>query len=182
LRVRAAAGIGLEQTVGETVPVGHSLAGRVAQTRVPAFSRDAASDPLVTRESIRRSGLRGYYGTPMMLGDELIGVATMGSRSTAEFSEDDRLLFRTMSHRAAAVIAQARLDAELARRNTELASALEYRDLILGVLSHDLHNPLGVILMSADALRRGAALWCPREDRRLVRFRARNTGDLEPGD
>src|SRR5438067_4472685 len=102
LRVHAAAGIGLESTVGETVPVGHSLAGRVAKTRAPASSRDAASDPLVTRESIRRSGLRGYYGAPMMLGDELIGVATMGSRSTGEFSEDDPLLFRTMPHRAAA--------------------------------------------------------------------------------
>src|SRR3977135_4480768 len=54
LRVRAAAGIGLEQTVGETVPVGHSLAGRVAQRRAPVSSRDAARDPLVTRESIRR--------------------------------------------------------------------------------------------------------------------------------
>jgi signal transduction histidine kinase len=112
----------------------------------------------VTRESIRRSGLRGYYGAPMMLGDELVGVATIGSRGAAEFSEEDRLLFRTMSGRAAALIAQARLDAELARRNEELAAALEYRDLMLGVLSHDLHNPLGVILMSADALRRGEPL------------------------
>src|SRR5207237_785022 len=50
LRVHAAVGLGLEKTVGEIVPVGHSLAGRVAQTRGPIASREAASDPMVTRD------------------------------------------------------------------------------------------------------------------------------------
>jgi signal transduction histidine kinase len=179
LRVRAAAGIGLEETVGETVSVGHSLAGRVAQTRTPASSRDVANDPLVTRESIRRSGLRAYYCAPMLLGDELIGVASIGSRSAAEFSEEDRLLFRTMSDRAAALIAQARLDAQLGRRNEELAAALEYRDRILGVLSHDLHNPLGVILLTADSLGRGEPLSGTQQRMvRRVAFNARRVDNM----
>jgi len=93
---------------------------------------------MVTRESIRRTGLRGYYGVPMMLGEELVGVATIGSRHAAEFSEEDRLLFRTMSGRAAALIAKARLNAELTQRNAELSAALDYRDRMLGILSHDL--------------------------------------------
>ncbi|TMA87759.1 MAG: GAF domain-containing protein [Deltaproteobacteria bacterium] len=152
LRVHAAVGLGLEKTVGEIVPVGHSLAGRVAQTRGPIASREAASDPMVTRESIRRAGLRGYYGVPMMLGEELVGVATIGSRHANEFSEEDRLLFRTMSGRAAALIAKARLNAELTRRNAELSAALDYRDRMLGILSHDLKNPLGVILASSYVL------------------------------
>src|SRR5439155_12061281 len=124
------------------VPVGASLAVQVALTRTPISIRDAATDPLVTRESIRRSGLRGYYGVPLLLGEDLIGVATIGSASTAEFSDEDRLLFRTMSSRAAALIAQAHLNAVLARRNAELANALESPNLILGLLSHDLRNPL----------------------------------------
>src|SRR6266446_236519 len=177
LRVRAAAGIGLENTIGEMVSLGHSLAGRVAETRAPVSSSDAANDPLVTRESIRRSGLRGYYGAPMMLGDELVGVATIGSRSAAEFSEEDRLLFRTMSGRAAALIAQARAEAEVARRNDELAAALEYRNMMLGVLSHDLHNPLAVILMSADALGRGEPL--SEMQQRAVRRVAANARRVE---
>src|SRR5207237_3152893 len=78
--------------------------------------------------------------------------------SSAEFSDEDCLLFRTMSARAAALIAQARLNAELAQRNAELANALEYRDRILGVLSHDLRNPLGVILMSSELLGRDGPL------------------------
>jgi signal transduction histidine kinase len=158
LRVHAAAGSGLENTIGEVVPLGESLAGRVAQTRAPVTSRDAAADPVVTRPSIKRSGLRGYYGVPLLLADELIGVATIGSRTAAEFSDEDRLLFRTMSGRAAAIIAKARLDAELARRNAELAAALEYRDRLLAVLSHDLRNPLSVVLTSAELLERDGPL------------------------
>src|SRR5438067_2159405 len=158
LRVHAAEGMGLEHTIGETVPVGASLAGQVALRRAPICSRDAATDPLVTRESIKRSRIRGCYGASLLIGEDLIGVATIGSASSAEFSDEDRLLFRTMSARAAALIAQARLDAELARRNAELAAALEYRDRLLGVLSHDLRNPLGVILLSAELLGRGESL------------------------
>ena len=96
--------------------------------------------------------MRGYYGVPMMLGEELVGVATIGSRHANEFSEEDRLLFRTMSGRAAALIAKARLNAELTRRNAELSAALDYRDRMLGILSHDLKNPLGVILASSYVL------------------------------
>src|SRR5947207_14352125 len=103
LRVHAAEGIGLEHTIGETVPVGASLAGQVALRRAPISSRDAATDPLVTRESIKRSRVRGYYGVPLLLGEDLIGVATIGSASSAEFSDEDCLLFRTMSARAAAL-------------------------------------------------------------------------------
>jgi len=112
--------------------------------------------PEQTLESIRRTGMRGYYGVPMMLGEELVGVATIGSRHAAEFSEEDRLLFRTMSGRAAALIAKARLNAELTRRNAELSAALDYRDRMLGVLSHDLKNPLGVILASSYVLEKAA--------------------------
>src|SRR3989440_9789238 len=41
LRVHAAEGIGLENTLGETVPVGASLAGQVALTRAPISRRGA---------------------------------------------------------------------------------------------------------------------------------------------
>ena len=50
LRVHAAVGLGLETTVGEIVPVGDSLAGRVAQTRAPVATRPSlASSPRIAR-------------------------------------------------------------------------------------------------------------------------------------
>src|SRR5690242_2727130 len=40
------------------------------------------------------------------------------------------------------------------REEAELRAALEFRDRMLGVLSHDLRNPLGVVLTSAELLQR----------------------------
>jgi signal transduction histidine kinase len=40
------------------------------------------------------------------------------------------------------------------REEAELRAALEFRDRMLGVLSHDLRNPLGVVLTSAGLLER----------------------------
>src|SRR5262249_57175937 len=58
-------------------------------------------------------------------GPDFRGVAVMGSRSSREFSQEDQFLFRTMVHRVAALIAQARLDGEVARRAAELEAVLE---------------------------------------------------------
>src|SRR5436305_1038400 len=52
------------------------------------------------------------------------GVAVWGSRSSREFSQEDQSLFRTMANRVAALIAQARLDAEVTRRAAELEAVL----------------------------------------------------------
>ena len=41
---------------------------------------------------------------------------------------------------------------ELARRNAELARSIERRDQILGVVAHDLRNPLNVILLASGLL------------------------------
>src|SRR5213076_465728 len=65
------------------------------------------------------------YGVPLTMGADVLGVAVMGSRSTHEFSQEDQFLFRTMVNRVAALIAQARLDAELQTRVAELEAVLE---------------------------------------------------------
>ncbi len=49
----------------------------------------------------------------------------MGSRSSREFSQEDQFLFRTMVNRVAALIAQARLDAEVTRHAAELEAVLD---------------------------------------------------------
>jgi PAS domain S-box-containing protein len=59
-----------------------------------------------------------------MMGADCLGVAVMGSRSSREFSQDDQLLFRTMVNRVAVLIAQARLDDQVARRAAELEAVL----------------------------------------------------------
>jgi len=90
-----------------------------------------------------QAGIKALYGAPLLDGGDLLGVATMGSLTAVDFTQEDRQLFRDMAQRAAILIEQRAL--------------AEERDVFLGVLSHDLRAPLNSILMGAAFLR-GEAL------------------------
>jgi signal transduction histidine kinase len=154
LRIRAAFGYPEPGPVGALVTPPH-FSARVEKLRAPLFISDACGDPEIKGSPTCAPGTRALYGVPLILGGELLGVAVMGSRSAYDFSQEDQFLFRTMVNRAASLIAQAGLDQKLRARTKKLADALEYRDRMLGVLSHDLRNPLGVITTSAALLQLG---------------------------
>ncbi len=161
LRVRAAVGIERELEEAFSVRVGEGFAGAIAAERRPRFLRSASTDPLVKSQALRAAGVRALYGVPLLHGDELIGVAHIGSRTAWEFTDDDRQLLRTMAQRVAAMIAQRQL--------------VEERQLILGILGHDLRTPLGSIVLSADALARRKKLGAveARAVERIARSAAR---------
>jgi signal transduction histidine kinase len=154
LRVRAAFGYPPPGPVGLLIEAEH-FSARVEAKRAPLFLTDACNDPEIGSSPTCAPGTRALYGVPLILGDDVLGVAVMGSRSAYEFSQEDQFLFRTMVNRAATLIAQARLDQQLHLHAQELREALDYRDRMLGVLSHDLRNPLSVITTSASLLQMG---------------------------
>lgn len=125
LRVRAAVGLEEELESGFTIPIGEGFAGTIAATREPLFLRHAASDPLVKSTAIRDKGVRALYGVPLSHGQQVLGVAHIGSRTAFEFSDEDKLLFRTMANRATAVIVQAQLVADRKRVDDERMQLLE---------------------------------------------------------
>jgi signal transduction histidine kinase len=145
LRVRAA--VGLEATVNErfslTPPAG--FAAHVAAARQPILIHDAATDPRVISRAIRAKGVRTLYGVPLMRGDKVVGVAHIGSLKAAEFSEEDKLLFRTMASRATSVVMKAQILADLRRAETaqrflseaskQFAQSLDY-EATLGKIAH----------------------------------------------
>lgn len=96
LRVRAAHGVDAARTQGTAIPIGEGFLGRVALERRPLATRDTGTP------------LQATYGIPLLRGEELVGVAWLGSLSAPEFSREDMLLFRTMAHRATAIIGQQR--------------------------------------------------------------------------
>ncbi|HSS37590.1 MAG TPA: ATP-binding protein, partial [Polyangia bacterium] len=108
-RVRAAVGLVAERDAGFSLAIGEGFAGTIAATREPLMLRDAASDPLVKSEFIRARQVRALYGVPLTEGEELIGVAHMGSLTAFGFGQADMLLFRAIAQRAAALITEMRL-------------------------------------------------------------------------
>ncbi|HLL54892.1 MAG TPA: ATP-binding protein [Myxococcaceae bacterium] len=111
LRMKAAVGLEEEVASGFTLRVGQGFAGRIAQERKPLMVRAASEDPLVVSPFLRAKKVRALYGVPLLHGPELVGVAHMGSLTAFDFSEEDKLIFRTTAHRATAFISQAQLAA-----------------------------------------------------------------------
>src|SRR3954470_8109378 len=124
MRVRAAFGYPGPGPVGVTIPA-EGVCARVERENAPILLRDASNDPAIAATPVCAPGTLALYAVPLTMGADFLGVAIMGSRSSHEFSQEDQFLFRTMVNRVAALIAQAKLDAEVAQRAAELESVLE---------------------------------------------------------
>jgi PAS domain S-box-containing protein len=107
LRIRAAVGLEKDLDRSVLVKVGQGFAGGIAGTRSPQLLRGADGD------------IRARYGVPLIHDGDCIGVAQIGSATAYEFSEEDKLLFRTMASRATGIIVQTQLVHDLGRRELE---------------------------------------------------------------
>lgn len=88
---------------------------------------------------------RSIMAVPMVARGRNVGVILLGA-SGRRFGPDDL----TLAERLASI---AGLEVDNARHFRAARQALQARDRVLGVVAHDLRNPLNTILMSADLLR-----------------------------
>jgi signal transduction histidine kinase len=118
LRVRAAVGLDGELDRRYSLTMREGFAGHVAAEKTPVFVPQASTDPIVTSPVIRARGVRALYGVPLMRDAKVIGVAHIGSGTTNEFSDEDKLLFRSMVSRATSVVIKAQILDDLRRTET----------------------------------------------------------------
>ena len=120
------AAMGLEEEVRRhTERVGEGFAGTIAATGKPLLLRRAWEDPLVHSASIRERKTLALYGVPLRMGDELIGVAHIGSRLSENISEPERRLFAALAQRATSAIAKHQLRIRAVLANAELRAVIE---------------------------------------------------------
>jgi PAS domain S-box-containing protein len=125
------------------VPLGAFKIGRIAQRRLPHLTNAVADDPEVSdHEWARREGMVAFAGYPLVVGDRLVGV--MALFATHELAEDTLIALGSVADQIALGIE---------RDHSERS-----RELFIGILGHDLRNPLSSIDMSASRLRIDAAL------------------------
>jgi signal transduction histidine kinase len=85
---------------------------------------------------------------PLLVRGRLLGaMALVASRAARRYDQNDLRLSEELATRAALSIENARLYRAAQR-------ATQARDDVMGMVAHDLRNPLGVILMQAPLLRR----------------------------
>ena len=85
---------------------------------------------------------------PLLIRGQLLGtIAFVSSASTHVYGPDDLRLALALADRAVLAIENARL-------YRASVQATELRDQVLGIVAHDLRNPLSTILLNAAALKR----------------------------
>ncbi len=134
LRFEVAFGPGADAVRDFVLPLGHGIAGRVAETGEPIISNDLRRDPRHASDVSDAVGRapRNLICVPMRLRGEVVGVLeAMDKDGGAPFDAQDLDLLATIAEQAALLLENARLYAELQDRvdfaNTELRGA--YREL-----------------------------------------------------
>ncbi|HYW09674.1 MAG TPA: PAS domain S-box protein [Longimicrobium sp.] len=130
----------------------HPVLG-VVRTREPILVSDFSESALATishdaehRARIQKLGLCSYMIVPLVAHDRVLGAITLAAaESGRRFRPVDLVLAEDLTHRAALAIENARLY-ERAQR------AVGTREEVLGVVTHDLRNPLNTILMTTNLL------------------------------
>jgi len=146
LYIGASFGANLDSLQPSRVPLGESLAGRVAAERRFIMVRDAARD-LSIRSDLRALGFRIILGIPLLARDHLIGVLELGSLSDRELTIDEIEFIQLLGQQVAMAIENSSLyeDAREANR---------IKDRFLSVASHELRTPLTAILGWTEMLKR----------------------------
>lgn len=116
--------------------------------------------------------LRSFIGVPLSIGSNVLGVITfVTAESHRTYGEDDLAFARALADRAALAIENARLFREIERARAAIAGQLSteerrrleaeeqarFAETFVGMLGHDLRNPLNAIVMTTRLLRRMAA-------------------------
>jgi signal transduction histidine kinase len=150
LELRASAGL-YENTTGPQarVSLGSLKAGQIALNREPTVIQNVIGDPQVQdQEWAEREGLVSFAGYPLIVGQRLVGVVALYTK--VELSENMTSAIATIAGQIAIAV-----DRDASER---------FRELFIGILGHDLRNPLNAVLMAQHLLLETA----PEAEKRLL--------------
>lgn len=142
-----------ESILGTSEVPERSLVARALRTGEPAFVPECGDpegrDPDDDRDALGRIGVCSLIVAPLLIGERRIGAITIGTSDSGRvYTPVDLMHVQDLAHRLAFSIDHARL-------YQEATDAVRARDEVLGVVTHDLRNPLSAIQMSAALLREG---------------------------
>lgn len=124
------------------------------------------------RRSLAEMGVRSAMCIPLVAGENILGVITLLSADPSRiYSPDDLVLARELAQHAALAIENARLYRAAQR-------AIQARDDVLGIVAHDLRDPLAIILVEASLLRKSAAVQSGQDNAEAIERAARRMNRL----
>lgn len=185
LRYRAVSGR-LADQLDQAVDRHRSLSGRCFTTGSLLHSRDTEDDPRVDAAACRSTGIRSMLVAPLMAGTEALGVIKVASGAAGAFDEVDEAALVLLAHSLTAallhvrdrdLVASALRSAEEA--NVELARVDGFKTDLVGMLGHEIGNPLSVLAGATElALSDWGAQGSPAQ-RRYLELIGRNAARIE---
>lgn len=91
---------------------------------------------------------------PLIGLDEVVGIVRLEPPQDVQYDAQHVRLLSVVAAQLGAYLAMIRLREQETRRTRELASAHDFQQLLVGVVSHDLRNPLAVVITVAEGLLR----------------------------
>ena len=158
--MRFAASHGLSETYRAAVE-GHSPWQPDAVDPAPLTVNDTERDPAWAsyRDVFRAEGVRSLAFIPLLHHNRLLGKFMLYRDQPRAFEPAELQFTATVAVHVAQAVARRRAERELERAyreeraaHLEAEEATRAREEILSVVSHDLRNPLGTILMGASSL------------------------------
>lgn len=138
-------------TMDSDVPVVHALRkGEMISIESPEAFREEFSG--MYQDFGELADMQTYLATPLVHAGETVGSLALHFKEAAAVGASDRAFTLLLAQAAATALHRARTyDAELdKRRRAEML--VQVREDVLGVVAHDLRNPLNLILMTTELL------------------------------
>jgi PAS domain S-box-containing protein len=133
--------------------VGEGFNGRVAQTGEPLVIEDAAQDPRLTRETVKREGMRAEVIVPLKAKGKVVGTLAGAMRESRQFLSEEVELLTTIGSQIGMAIENTRLyQREHLAAQQALASERQYREIFED--AHDaiwIHDSHGNIIAANKA-------------------------------
>ena len=147
----------------ENFHISMTVAGRVAETGLPVWVRDAQGEAkLKSSDSVSNLDLRTILCVPLKDGQIVAGIIYVDSRFVMRtFSDEDRIMFEALSEHAARAIGRYRLHEEslqktkIEKENAELRALDRKKSDFINMLAHEVRTPLTVIQGYSDRLQSG---------------------------
>jgi signal transduction histidine kinase/CheY-like chemotaxis protein len=148
-----------EHLVPLPVRPGEGYTGQVAVTGqsilLPHVSQEllATGAPPHIAAARSRFDVRSLIVVPMRVQGQVIGaLAALRYTAGNPFTLEDQRLLEELADKASLSIENARLFLQQQRGQEELRRRTEFEQQLIGIVSHDLRNPLGAITMAAGLL------------------------------